>query len=74
MAPPGQQELLELNLGRVGGRLPWRLWGLPRPGPQSASLHPVGMPPSRKTQEGVGVEEAHAAKQLPDAALTLCVS
>lgn len=52
----------------------WRLWGLPRPGPQSVRLHPVEMPPSRKAQKGIGAGETHAAKQLPDTALTLCVS
>lgn len=71
MGPPEQREPPELNLGRVGGKAALEI---PRPGPQSASLHPVGMPPSRKTQKGVGIGEAYAAKQLPEAALTPCVS
>lgn len=74
MAPPRQQEPPELNLGRAGGKAGLETLGASQARPPIDSLHPVGMLPSRKTQKGVGAGEAHAAKQLPDAALTLCVS
>lgn len=73
MAPSGQQEPPELNLGRAGGKAVLETLGA------SQAQPPVSQPPSgrdaafQEDSEGVGAGEAHAAKQLPDTALTLCV-